>query len=449
MPFAKSSPSPSSERQPRRDALRIFRAALRAADAGAAIRRHVRLAGSKLSVDSRAYDLRRFDRIFVIGAGKASAAMALALEKLLGRRITGGLINVKYGHSAPLRRIEVNECGHPVPDDNGVRGARRIAGMARDADERDLVICVISGGASALLPLPAAGVTLRQKQDITRRLIACGASIHEINAVRKHLSAVKGGQLARLCQPATLISLLLSDVVGDDPDVIGSGPAVPDRSTVADAREVLARHRIPAPAALRTAAETPKPGDPIFDRVQNVIIASNRAALAAAAREARARGYRTLILSTMIEGETKEVARVHAAIAKEIVASGNPLRAPACVISGGETTVALGDHAGKGGRNQEFALSAAIDIAGLSSVVVLSAGTDGSDGPTDAAGALADGWTLQRSRSAGLDARGALSRHDSWNFFESLGDLIRTGPTGTNVMDVRILLVGRRGSVSG
>ncbi len=374
--------------------------------------------------------------------------MGQAVERLLGGRIRGGLINVKHGHTAKLRRVELNECGHPIPDHAGELGAQRIAGIARQAGADDLVICLISGGASALMPLPAPPVTLAEKQETTRLLLECGANIHELNCVRKHISAVKGGQLAQLAYPATVLTLILSDVIGDDLDVIGSGPTVPDRSTFADARAILAKYgisgRLPAGVRSRLASdapETPKPGDKTFDRVQNLIVGSNRLAVDAAAHEARALGYRTLVLSTFIEGETRDVARVHAAIAKEIRASGRPLKPPACVISGGETTVTIRGK-GLGGRNQEFALAAALDIAGLKDVVVLSAGTDGTDGPTDAAGAIADGSTIARAEAAGLDAAAHLARNDSYRFFGRLGDLIKTGPTGTNVADVRIMLVG-------
>ena len=423
-----------STKQLRADALKILRAALAAASVRTAVRRHVRVGNESLLFAGRRYPLARFRRVFVIGAGKASADMAAAIERLLGRRITRGLINVKYGHTARLRRIELNECGHPVPDQAGVEGAQRIAQIAREAREDDLVVCLISGGASALLPMPAGGLSLEDKQRVTSALIACGASIHEINAVRKHISAIKGGQLARLCWPATVITLIVSDVVGDAPDTIGSGPTAPDRSTIVDARAVLRRYGIDD-GVLAHAEETPKPGDPIFERVQNVIVASNRLAVDAAAARARELGYRTLILATTIEGETRDVARLHAAIAREIRTSGHPLKPPACVISGGETTVTLRGK-GKGGRNQEFALAAGIDIVGLANTVILSAGTDGTDGPTDAAGAVVDG-----SLDEG-PARRALDENDSYPFFDQRGDLIRTGPTGTNVMDVHVVLVG-------
>ena len=430
-----------------KQALRIFRAALQAADPAEAVSRHLRLSGDRLMAGSHRYELRSFRNIYVVGAGKASASMAKPVERMLGRRIRAGLINVKYGHAAKLRRIELNESGHPIPDRNGVDGAERIAQIAREAGGGDLVICLISGGASALLPLPAPPITLEEKQETTRLLLHCGATIHEFNCVRKHISQLKGGQLARSAFPARMLTLILSDVIGDDLDVIGSGPTVPDPSTYADARAIFRKYRIweQLPPSVRerldgAAPETPKPGDPIFERVQNVIVGSNRLAVDAAAAEARKLGFHTLLLSTFIEGETREIARMHAAIAREIVASGRPVKPPACVISGGETTVTIHGQ-GLGGRNQEFALAAAIEIAGLKNVAILSGGTDGTDGPTDAAGAIADGTTIARASALGLDAAEFLSNNDSYHFFEPLGGLIKTGPTGTNVMDVRILLV--------
>jgi len=431
----------------RKQGLRILNAALKAADPFEAIMRHVQLRGETLSADGRRYRLKSFSNIYVIGAGKASARMTQAIERLLGRRITAGLVNVKYGHGARLRRVEINECGHPLPDAHGEQGASRIAEIARLAGVDDLVIGLISGGASALLPLPAAPVTLAEKQAITTRLLECGADIHEFNCVRKHISLVKGGGLARLAYPATVLTLILSDVIGDDLDVIGSGPTVPDRSTLADARGILEKYGIwsDAPREIRarlseSASETPKPGDAIFEKVQNVVVGSNRLAVDAAVRQARALGFRTLVLSTVIQGEAREVARVHSAIAKEIRATGRPVKPPACVISGGETTVTIRGH-GLGGRNQEFVLSAALDIAGLENVLVLSAGTDGTDGPTDAAGAIADGTTVARAQRAGLDARQFLANNDSYHFFEQLGGLVKTAPTGTNVADIQIVLL--------
>src|SRR5450755_707738 len=423
----------------RRQALAIFKAALRAANPAERV-------AERLARE----DFTRYRHIYIVGAGKAGAAMARAAERLLGRRITGGLLNVKDLPAAPLRRIKLHECGHPLPDQRGVEGARRIAEIAAAAGPDDLVLCLISGGASALLPLPADGITLDEKQEVTKLLLACGAGIHQINAVRKHISRIKGGQLARLAYPAQVLALLLSDVIGDDLDVIGSGPTAPDASTFATARAVLEKYRIfeRVPASVRERIEcgergripeTPKPADPLFARVRNTVVGGNRLALDAAARAARQLGYRTLILSSTIQGETREIARMHAAIAREIAATGRPIPPPACIVTGGETTVTIrGD--GLGGRNQEFTLAAALEIAGLDCVVVFSAGTDGTDGPTDAAGAIADGETLPRNPEARL----YLERNDSYRYFEPLGDLVITGPTNTNVMDVRLILVGSK-----
>jgi hydroxypyruvate reductase len=421
----------------RRHAAVIFRASLAAADPAGAVERQL-----------RGRDFARFHNIYVVGAGKAGASMAKAAERVLGRRVTAGLVNVKDGHVAKLRRIELNECGHPVPDERGVAGAARIAEIAAGAGKDDFVLCLISGGGSALLPLPAEGITLEEKQSVTKLLLACGANIHEINSVRKHISRIKGGQLARLAAPATVESLLLSDVIGDDLDVIGSGPTAPDSSTFAGAVAILEKFgifgRVPAPVRDRLERgvrgeieETPKPGDAIFSRVRNIVVGSAALALDAAARKAKELGYRALVLASGIQGETREIARMHAAIAAEVVRDGRPVRPPACIITGGETTVTIKGE-GLGGRNQEFVLAAAVEIVGLPDTVVFSAGTDGSDGPTDAAGAIADGETLRR----GPDARAYLDRNDSYHYFEKLGDLVMTGPTNTNVMDVRLMLIG-------
>src|SRR5471030_1048181 len=310
--------TPMSVKLLRRHALAIFKAALAAADPSAAVTRHL-----------KRRDFARYSNVYVIGAGKAGASMAQAAERVLGRRITAGLINVKDGHVARLKRIELNQCGHPMPDARGVAGAERIAQIAAAAGKDDLVLCLISGGASALMPLPAPGITLEEKQATTRLLLACGANIHEINTIRKHISRIKGGQLARLAEPAAVESLLLSDVVGDDLDVIGSAPTAPDASTFAAAAEVFDRYGIRArvPDAVKRRIEggqrgelpeTPKPGDPIFQRVRNTVVGGNRLALAAAARHARSLGFRTLVLSSQIQGETREIARMHAAIAREI-----------------------------------------------------------------------------------------------------------------------------------
>ena len=436
----------------RTDARCIYDAALRAVDPAVAIRRHVECNGNRLKIDGISYDLDRFDRCFVVGAGKAGAMMAGAMESLLGDRLTGGVVNVKYGHTTPNRRVELIEAGHPIPDAAGVEGTEKIVKLLEHLGEDDLVFCLLSGGGSALMPLPARGVTLVEKQAVTGCLLKCGATINELNTVRKHISRVKGGQLARQAAPARLVSLVLSDVIGDPLDIIASGPTVPDESTYTDCRTIVERYDLDGelpPSVIRhleagaegTGHENPGPGDPLFNRTQNVMIANNRQALDTARIEAEKRGYNPLVLSSSIDGETREIARVYAAMAREIAVHGDPLSAPACIISGGETTVTL-KGGGKGGRNQEFVLAAVSGIDGLERTVVFSAGTDGTDGPTDAAGAVADGRTMARAAEKGLDVHAYLDNNDAYHFFKPLGDLVITGPTHTNVMDLRLLIVG-------
>ena len=412
----------------RRDALAIFEAALRAADAGNAVRKHLRKALP---------DLRGFERVYLLAVGKAAPAMAKAVSGVLGSRLDGGIVVTKHGHaSAEVAPFDVFESAHPTPDEQGAAAAQEVEKLLAQLNARDLLICAISGGASALLPAPVAGLSLDEKKEITNRLLRAGANIHELNAVRKHLSRLKGGRLAALAYPATVVSLLLSDVIGDDPAVIGSGLTAPDPSTIDDAIGVMQKFGLGLP---NYATETPKPGDVAFKNTTNVIVGSNRQAIAAAAREAKRLGYRTLILSSTMQGETREVARVHAQILREATSSGNPVKPPACILSGGETTVTV-RGSGKGGRNQEFALAAAVEISSLRNALILSGGTDGTDGPTDAAGAIATGDTLRRANKLGLNAEEFLSRNDSYPFFDALGDLIKTGPTGTNVMDVHLLI---------
>ena len=437
----------------RQQAEEIFRAALKAVDPIEAVFRYVKLADGVLQVGERRFEFEDYDRILVVGAGKAGAPMARALEDLLGDRISDGVIVVKEGHGLPLQHVRIHEAGHPVPDERGIRGAEDILSLVSTAGERDLVLCVISGGGSALLVAPAEGISLEDKQEVTQLLLACGADIHEINTVRKHLSRAKGGGLARFAHPATVVTLILSDVIGDDLNVIGSGPTVPDPSTFADAEGVFKKYdiweRVPSSVKDRfqkglkgNIQDTPKSGDVAFQRCYSELVGTNIQALIAAGKEAERQGYRALILSSTVEGEAREVVKVLTAIAKEVRSSGNPLPAPACILWGGETTVTLqGD--GKGGRNQEFALASAFSIDGLENVVVLSAGTDGTDGPTDAAGAIADGATLTRANAKGLDPLDYLRRNDSYHFLQALGDLVITGPTRTNVMDVYMVLVGK------
>jgi glycerate 2-kinase len=412
----------------RRAALAIFNAALDAADPARAVHEHVQLEENVLVIDGGRYDLKGFDRIRVVGAGKAAVAMAGALEKLLGERIADGCISVPDASSSRLRNTEVIQAAHPFPDRQSVAAGREVARIASECGRRDLLLCVISGGASALLSLPAAGVTLGTKKRVTKLLQDRGATIHELNAVRKHLSAIKGGHLARLAYPATVIALILSDVIGDNLDAIGSGPTVPDPTTIADAEQVLKRCSI---AALPF-TETPKPGDPVFRRVKNVIVGSNRQSIEAARSKAEELGYRTIVLSTTIDGETRDIARMHAAMVRELISTG---ARRVCFLSGGETTVTL-RGTGLGGRNQEFVLAALQALEGTKGVTIFSAGTDGRDGPTDAAGAVAESSVRIPS-----DTRQFLDDNNSYRFFEREGGLVKTGPTGTNVMDVRILLV--------
>ena len=460
----------------RDSALAIFRAALDAADPRAAVRRAVQRDGDTLRVGAGAYDLSR-GRVFVIGFGKAGAAMAQAVEEICGDtlRVARGTVSVKYGHShalvsevylnhgsfkrreratAPLRKIELHEAGHPLPDANSLRATERILDVLREARADDLVICLISGGGSALLELPVAGVSLDDLRATTDALLRSGATSNEMNAIRKHLSQVKGGQLARHANSAQIVSLILSDVIGSPIDTIASGPTAPDSTTFADALDMIERRGVRGQLPVSVVqhlergargeiAETPKADDTIFAHVQNVIIADNAIACDAALQAARARGFNALLLTSYLQGEAREIAKMFAAIAKEIVKSNLPVARPACVIAGGETTVTV-RGSGTGGRCQELALAAAIEIAGMDAerVIMLSGGTDGTDGPTDAAGALADGTTVARAAERGLDARAFLSNNDAYHFFQPLGDLIITGPTGTNVNDVMLVLVG-------
>jgi len=431
--------------------LDVLTAALQAVDPAEAIRRFVRRSDNELSIGERKYDLRRYKHIYVIGGGKAGGAMASAVEEILGDYIAEGIVNVKYGYTAKTSVIRLNEAGHPLPDENGLRGAQRMLELAKRAGADDLVLCLISGGGSALMPLPVSGVTLSDLKAVTDALLRCGATINEINAIRKHLSQLKGGNLARAAYPAEIVSLILSDVVGNPLDVIASGPTVPDTSTFADTLAIIEKYDIAAQvpqailAHLKRGAkgeieETPKEGDKIFARTYNLIIASNEIAAEAAVEKAKELGFRTLLLSTYIEGEAREVAKVFAAIGKEIAASGRPLEPPACVVAGGETTVTVrGD--GLGGRNQELALSAALEIDGLENVSIVGLATDGTDGPTDASGAIADGNTVARAKAQGLSPLSYLTRNDAYHFFEALGDLLITGPTNTNVNDLTFVFV--------
>ena len=428
---------------PREAALAIWRSALDAAAVEPLVHSSLRLHGDTLACGPLTLDLTGIRRVIVLGCGKAGAAMARAAESILGDRIGQGLVVVKDGHTLGTRVIELVEAGHPVPDRRGQAAAQRVLSLARAADSRDLVIFLISGGGSALMPAPAPPITLEEKQDVTRLLLAAGADIGELNAVRKHLSLLKGGQLARAAAPARVLTLLLSDVIGDPLDVIASGPTAPDPTTFSGALDVLARRRVAdrvAPSVIERLSagargeirETPKPDEAVFTSVTHVVVGNNRLVVDAAAKAAERLGLRPSIATAALEGEAREVAPV-------LVAQARSLAPPACLIAGGETTVTVRGR-GRGGRCQEFALAAALAFRPDDTVTLLAAGTDGTDGPNDAAGAVVDANTLERGRAAGLDPHRSLADNDSHTFLASTGDLIVTGPTNTNLLDLYVAL---------
>lgn len=449
MPFDPSILRPDPRR---RQIMTVLEAALDAVDPFLAVQQALRRQDNILDVGGQRYDLNRYRRIFVIGAGKAGAPMTQAVESILGERIDDGLVVVKTAHSGPTERVRIVEASHPVPDEAGVRAGQAMVALATEATEDDLVIALLSGGGSALLVAPAQGLTLADKQDLSKTLLACGASINEINVLRKHCSAVKGGQLARAVAPATLITLVLSDVIGSPLDVIASGPTVPDQSTWRDAWDLVEKYDLETalpPAVVdrfqaglrKEIADTPKPDDPSFAQAQTHIVADNRLAADAALKKAAELGYNTLLLSTFIEGEAAETGKLLAALGKEVRDSGHPIPAPACLVLGGETTVTLSSGSGKGGRNQELALSAALTLRGIDGVTVVSLATDGTDGPTDSAGGLADGATVARGEAIGLSALDHLRRHNAYPYLAAVDDLLRTGPTRTNVNDLMFVFV--------
>lgn len=432
----------------REDAHRILQAGLAAVDPREAVRRALRLEGALLRVGEEEVDLDAVERVRVVGAGKAAAGMARGAAEGMGGRLAGGTLTVPAGQGVSLPGVEVWEAAHPVPDTHGLAGAVAALDVARAAGERDLLLCLLSGGASALWPAPPAGVSLSDLQTVTAQLLRAGAPIPEINTVRRHLSRIAGGWLARAAAPARVLTLAVSDVVGSPPEVIGSGPTVPDGTTFRDALEVLQRRGVDAPAAVRRhlqrgdageVPETARPGDPAFRRASFHVVARGRDALEAAAREAERLGYAASVVGDDLEGEAREVAGEVAALAWGTHSEGG--RAPAAFLLGGESTVTVRGP-GRGGRNQELALAAALEIEGEPRVVVAALGTDGVDGPTDAAGGMVDGETVARGRAAGLDAHAALERNDAYPFLRAAGDLIVTGPTGTNVNDVVLVLVG-------
>jgi glycerate-2-kinase len=432
--------------------IEIVNRAIASADPSSAMRRRLKMDEEQLRVGTQKFDLSKARKIIVVGGGKASGKMAEVLEEIFGDRLTAGVINVPEGMASEhrLRRVKLVEAGHPLPTEASVRGAEEMMDLVSDLGHQDLVLCLLSGGGSALITLPAEGISLEELREMTQLLLRSGAAIQEVNAVRKHLSRVKGGQLAKAAYPARVITLLVSDVVGDRLDTIASGPTYPDSTTFSDALAVIERYGLTGKApknvlerlklgAKGKLSETPKPGEKYFQNTLHEIVASNADAVKAAAEVGKSHGLNVSILTTTMQGEAREVGSYLAATAKDVVETSK-LPRPALLISGGETTVTVKGE-GVGGRNQELVLSAAIGISGLKSVTIASFSTDGIDGPTDAAGAIADGFTLERAERLKLDPATYLGRNDSYSFFKELGDLLVTGPTGTNVMDVACVLL--------
>lgn len=430
----------------------IFFASLKGADPKLCVKRFLMVENGYILAGDLRKKLNEINKILVVGAGKASALMAQATEEVLGDEIDSGAVVSKTGYQAPLKKIKLYFGGHPYPDENGVKRTQTIIETVSEAGENDLVISLFSGGGSSLLVSPFDGISLEDKKRITRLLLECGANIDEINTIRKHISKVKGGRLAKLAYPAQIVSLILSDVIGDRLDSIASGPTAPDPTTFKDCLEVLFKYKLmdKIPKSIKVFlennqnkkdCETLKPEDLVFEKVKNIIVGSNLSALKEAQRKAKELDFNTLMLSSTISGDTRKAALEHAELARRIKVEKKIVPPPACVISGGETTVEVKGK-GLGGRNQEFVLVSAIEIDGLKNVVIASLNTDGTDGPTDAAGAICDGFTVSRAKKKNLDPKEYLDQNDSYHFFQQLGDLIKTGPTNTNVMDIHIILVG-------
>jgi hydroxypyruvate reductase len=425
--------------------------AIAAVDPKMLVAANLKVNGTVLEVQGHRFDLAPYRHIYVVGGGKAAGPMTEALETILASHITGGVINIPHGDHSKTQTLQLHPASHPVPDQAGVEGAQEMLKIAENATAEDLVICLISGGGSSLMCSPRGGIKLEDKQQLTAGLLRSGATINEVNTVRKHLSAFKGGWLAKKAYPATVLSIILSDVVGDPLGVIASGPTVPDQTTFADAKAVLEKYGLltNAPASVRKVledgveghiAETPKPDDSTFEQVVNVVVGNNRAACLAAKKYLQSEGLNVVLLTSTLEGEARCVGTVLAAVAKEVCSSGNPAHRPVAIVTGGETTVKVTGN-GLGGRNQELALAVALKLGLGGAVVVACVGTDGVDGPTDAAGAVVDASTLLRAKAAGLDAEAFLAANDSYHFFAALNDLVFTGQTGTNVNDLTIIII--------
>ncbi len=441
------------DRALREAVLSSVEAGIVAVDPRTVLERSLVLDGDTLKIKDQSFNLSRFDSIFVLGAGKASGALVESVEHILSKRISDGTVNILEGTRSSYRveKVDLVETSHPIPGEAGVKGAKKIMETASQAGEKDLIIFVLSGGGSALLPLPAVGVSLGEIKELTGSLLRSGATINEINTVRKHISSIKGGQLARAAFPATVIGLTISDVVGDPLDMIASGPAVPDPTTFHDAKNILLKYKlwegIPSSIGVYiqkgldgSVKDTPKPGDEIFRNVSTFIVGNNRVALQAIEKKARSLGFNTMILSTYIEGEARHIGTVLASIAREMFYFNKPVEKPAFMIAGGETTVTV-VGSGSGGRNQELALSSAFRIQGLEGIVIASVGTDGIDGYSKAAGGIVDSNTIDRALQNGLEPRALLANNDSGSFFKGISDSIQTGPTGTNVNDVMVIAI--------
>jgi glycerate 2-kinase len=432
-------------------ALKSLQSALNAVNPAKIVKSRILLKNSILKVNSFSFDMKKFKNVYVLGGGKASGSMAEALEQILSKYLTSGLINVPHSSKHQTKIIKLHKSGHPTPDEFGVEGASHMLQIAGQAKENDLVICLISGGGSSLMPLPRCEISIEDMRQVTEALLRCGATIDETNTVRKHISSFKGGWLAKKAHPATVLNLILSDVVGDPLDFIASGPTVPDSTTFGDAVKVLTKYGLwhKTPMAVKQVLsngekgaipETPKANDEAFKKVHSVVVGNNRSATSAARESLDFAGLGTFLLTSVLEGEARQVGVMLASVAREIIASGNPVPKPAGVVAGGETTVTVAGR-GLGGRNQEIALAAALKLKGVDGVVVASLSTDGVDGPTDAAGAIVDGRTIVRAAKMGLNPERFLAENDSYDFFSRLNDLILTGATGTNVNDVSVVVV--------
>jgi len=438
-------------RKARALALKSFESALKAVDPRQILESRLSLKNSVLKVNGHSFDFKKLRNVYVVGGGKAGGTMAEALERILGKHITAGFVNIPPTSKHKTKIVELHEASHPIPDQSGVEGTQRMVEIAEQTKKEDLVICLVSGGGSSLMPLPRGQISIADKRSITEDLLKSGAAINEINTVRKHISDLKGGWLAKRAYPATILNLILSDVVGDSLDFIASGPTVPDSTTFSDAIKVLKRHRLwdKAPTSIKRVlsegekgliVETPKASDKAFKRVYNIVVGNNRSASLAACQCLKSSELNTLMLTSALEGESRYAGVTLASIAREVSVSGNPVPKPAGIVAGGETTVSVTGK-GLGGRNQEIVLAAALKLGDVDGVVIASLSTDGVDGPTDAAGAIGDGKTLVRGTEMELSADEILAENNSYNFFSKLNDLIFTGPTGTNVNDISVIVV--------